>query len=144
MHFVLKRTPHGFTRSKVPGILVLDDLIVFIGIGSGVFRLDLRTVAALGNVLAEVFDRSGRGTDFDIDMCIILMAEIWVVWDHISIVYQVVIVLDQVLVRVVWPFIKRIPITVNACFSIERLRVTTLASTRLHAEVRSARAMNHA
>lgn len=130
VHPELKSSPHCLTWANVPRVLVLDNLIVVVGIGGNVLGFDLGAITSLCDILAEVFDRSCRGTYLDVDVGIILVAEVWIVWHHVLIGRQESCTLKKVLTMVFGSFVNRIPVAIYACFSaVEGLRIPILASS---------------
>ena len=81
----LECSPHRLAGADVPCVLVLSDLIRIIRVKSGALRLDLRSITALGDVLAEILNSSCRGTYLNIDVGVILVTQVRVIRNKVSV-----------------------------------------------------------
>ena len=81
MELKCKDTPACLGRTDVSGVHICLRLVILIG----VLNVDRRPVMPFIDVFVEVFDRSDRRRNLDVDVAVILHTEIWIVWNDMSI-----------------------------------------------------------
>jgi len=123
MHCKLKDAPCSLSGADVSGVKIYLDFIHWS------WHLQCSTVISLVDILADVFDRLDRSTDFKIDVAVEFHQELWGVRNNIFVGEDSVILLDGA--TIVRSCILWIAILLHQCLGTKKLWKMLLAKSIL-------------